>query len=173
MSFAEFMEKEPSLAKSVFVAGNAEVMGDVKIGEDSSIWFQSIVRGDVNYIRIGERTNLQDFCMVHVATDGSPTIVGDDVTVGHRATLHACTVENLCLIGMGAILMDGSHIGEESIVAAGSLVPPNKKFPPRSLILGNPAKKIRDLNEKELAFLRASSKRYVDLARKYLEKNSR
>jgi carbonic anhydrase/acetyltransferase-like protein (isoleucine patch superfamily) len=135
----------PKLGKNTFVASSADVIGDVTCGEDCSIWFGSVVRGDVHYIKIGDRVSIQDLSMVHVThykkedkSDGNPTIIGDDVTIGHRVMLHGCTIQNACLIGMSATILDGAVIGEESIVGAGSLVTKNKVFPPRSLIMGSP-----------------------------------
>jgi carbonic anhydrase/acetyltransferase-like protein (isoleucine patch superfamily) len=151
------------------------VIGRTEIGEDSSIWFGSVVRGDVHYIKIGNRTSIQDLSMVHVThhkkddmSDGNPTIIGDDVTIGHRVMLHGCTIENACLIGMSATILDGAIIGKESIVGAGSLVTKNKIFPPRSLIMGSPAKVIRELTEAEVTELYASAKRYVKFKNNYL-----
>jgi carbonic anhydrase/acetyltransferase-like protein (isoleucine patch superfamily) len=167
----------PVMKKDVFVAPSADVIGNVKIGQDSSIWFGTIIRGDVHYITIGDRTSIQDGSMVHVThyklddmSDGNPTIIGDDVTVGHKVMLHGCTIEDACLIGMSATILDGVVIGKESIVGAGSLVTKNKKFPPRSLIMGSPAKLIRELNDEEVAELYASASRYVEFKNEYLGK---
>jgi carbonic anhydrase/acetyltransferase-like protein (isoleucine patch superfamily) len=164
----------PKLGKNTFVASSADVIGDVTCGEDCSIWFGSVVRGDVHYIKIGDRVSIQDLSMVHVThykkedkSDGNPTIIGDDVTIGHRVMLHGCTIQNACLIGMSATILDGAVIGEESIVGAGSLVTKNKVFPPRSLIMGSPAKFIRELNEKEIKELYASASRYVEFKNNY------
>lgn len=172
----DFYELKPKIAPSVFVASSADIIGDVEIGEDSSIWFGVVIRGDMNYIKIGKRTSIQDLCMLHIThytkpdkSDGSPTIIGDDVTVGHKVMLHGCEIKNSCLIGMGAIILDDAVIGEESIVGAGALVTKGKKFPPRSLILGNPAKVARVLNDKEVASLYKSSKTYVNLKNRYLD----
>jgi carbonic anhydrase/acetyltransferase-like protein (isoleucine patch superfamily) len=168
----------PVLDKDVFVAPSADVIGNVTIGQDSSIWFGTIIRGDVHYITIGDRTSIQDGSMVHVThykkddmSDGNPTIIGDDVTVGHKVMLHGCVIEDACLIGMSATILDGVVIGKESIVGAGSLVTKNKKFPPRSLIMGSPAKLIRELNDEEVAELYASASRYVEFKNEYLGKN--
>jgi carbonic anhydrase/acetyltransferase-like protein (isoleucine patch superfamily) len=164
----------PKLGKNTFVASSADVIGNVTCGEDCSIWFGSVVRGDVHYIKIGNRVSIQDLSMVHVThykkedkSDGNPTIIGDDVTIGHRVMLHGCTIQNACLIGMSATILDGAVIGEESIVGAGSLVTKNKVFPPRSLIMGSPAKFIRELNEKEIKELYASASRYVEFKNNY------
>ena len=128
----------PTLHETVFVEQSAQVIGEVEIGRDSSIWFNSVVRGDVNYIKIGERTNVQDSCVLHVTKGTHPLIIGSDVTVGHSVTLHGCTVKDRCLIGMGAKLLDGAEIGEDSIVGAGSVVTVGLKVAPRSRVLGGP-----------------------------------
>jgi carbonic anhydrase/acetyltransferase-like protein (isoleucine patch superfamily) len=167
----------PVLKKDVFVAPSADIIGNVEIGEDSSIWFGTVVRGDVHYIKIGDRTSIQDGSMIHVThykkedmSDGNPTIIGDDVTVGHKVMLHGCTVEDACLIGMSATILDGAVIGKESIVAAGSLVTKNKTFPPRSLIMGSPAKAVKTLTDEQVAELYASAKRYISFKNEYLGK---
>lgn len=165
----------PCIAKNVFVAPSADIIGEVSVGSGSSIWFGCVVRGDVNSISIGENTNIQDLSMIHVThytrenrSDGFSTIIGDNVTVGHRVMLHGCVVEDACLIGMSATILDGAVIGKESIVGAGSLVTKNKKFPPRSLIMGNPAKFIRELNDDEVASLYKSATNYVKFMMSYL-----
>ncbi len=164
----------PVLGKKTWVAPSADVVGDVTCGEDCSIWFGCVVRGDVHYIKIGNRVNIQDLSMIHVThykkedkSDGNPTIIGDDVTIGHRVMLHGCTIENACLIGMSATILDGAIIGKESIVGAGSLVTKNKVFPPRSLIIGSPAKFIRELNDEEVQELYNSASRYVKFKNEY------
>ena len=165
----------PTVNTSAWIAPGATVIGDVVIGEGSSVWFGCVVRGDVHRIRIGDRTNIQDLSMIHVThskkpdkSDGHPTIIGDDVTIGHRVMLHGCTVEDACLIGMSATILDGAIIGRESIVGAGALVTGGKVFPPRSLILGSPAKAVRTLSDEEVAELYASAKRYVGFMQEYL-----
>jgi len=164
----------PTITPSAWVAPGATVIGDVVIGEASSVWFGCVVRGDVHRIRIGDRTNIQDLGMVHVThykqpdqSDGHPTVIGDDVTIGHRVMLHGCTIENACLIGMSATILDGAVIGRESIVGAGALVTGGKVFPPRSLILGSPAKVVRTLSDEEVAELYSSAKRYVGFMQEY------
>ena len=164
---SKFEDKFPVMHPSVFVAENAAVIGDVEIGEDSSIWFGSVVRGDVNYIRIGARTNIQDNSVIHVSGGTHPTVLGDEITVGHRVLLHGCTVENRCLIGMGAILMDGVHVGEECLVGAGSLLTPGTIVPPRSLVIGSPARVKRELTHEEIAFLDRSWRNYTELKLRY------
>jgi carbonic anhydrase/acetyltransferase-like protein (isoleucine patch superfamily) len=167
---------DPNIGKNSWIAPSADVVGDVTCGEDCSIWFGCVVRGDVHYIKIGNRTNIQDLSMIHVThyknddkSTGNPTIIGDDVTIGHRVMLHGCTVEDACLIGMSATILDGAVIGKESIVGAGALVTKNKVFPPRSLIMGTPAKVVRELTAEEVAELYASAKRYVAFKRDYQE----
>ncbi|KXK00919.1 MAG: carbonic anhydrase/acetyltransferase [Acidobacteria bacterium OLB17] len=162
-----FENNEPRIHASAFIAENAEVIGDVEIGEDSSIWFGTVVRGDVNHIRIGARTNIQDNSVIHVTGGTHPTILGDEITAGHRVLLHGCTVENRCLIGMGAILMDGVHVGEECLIGAGSLLTPGTIVPPRSMILGSPARVKRELTEDEIAFLDRSWRNYTELKLRY------
>jgi carbonic anhydrase/acetyltransferase-like protein (isoleucine patch superfamily) len=157
----------PKIHPTVFIDESAVVIGDVEIGEYSSIWFNSVVRGDVNYIRIGKRTNVQDLCMLHVTRGTHPLIIGDGITVGHSVTLHGCTVQTGCLIGMGSTILDGAVIGEESLVAAGSLVTERMVVPPRTLVMGSPAKTKRDLTGKEIERLRQSAQNYVDDARSY------
>jgi carbonic anhydrase/acetyltransferase-like protein (isoleucine patch superfamily) len=157
---------EPNVPDSCFVAPSADIIGDVEIGEDSSVWFQVVIRGDVNRIKIGKRTNIQDGAILHVTRDrlpmvGAPLSIGDDVTVGHRVTLHGCTIKNRVLIGMGAVILDHAEIGDDSIVAAGALVTKDKKFPPRSLIQGAPAKVVRQLTDEEVGMLLASASNYV------------
>lgn len=170
-----FKDFSPKIGKNSWIAPSADVIGDVEIGEDCSIWFGSVVRGDVHYIKIGDRTSIQDLSMVHIThhkkadrSDGSPTVIGSDVTIGHRVMLHGCTIEDACLIGMSATILDNAVIGKESIVGASSLVTKGKVFPPRSLIMGSPAKRIRELNDEEVAELYASATRYVEFKNDYV-----
>lgn len=162
-----FDGKAPRLAASAFLAEGSVVSGDVELGEESSLWFGTVVRGDVHHVRIGARTNLQDGTIVHVTAGTHPTIIGDDVTVGHRAVLHGCTVKDRCLVGIGAIVMDGAVVGPDALVGAGALVPPGMVVPPGKLALGSPARVKRDLTPDELASIRANSARYVGYAAKY------
>ena len=148
---------------------SAQIIGDVIIGEESSVWFNAVIRGDVNHIRIGKYTNIQDGCVLHVARRTLPLLIGDEVTVGHNVVLHACTIGSQCLIGMGAIVMDGADIGEQSIVGAGSLVTPGTKIPPRSLVLGSPARVKRELTEEEIRGIRESAANYVGDIENYLD----
>jgi gamma-carbonic anhydrase len=157
----------PRLHASVFVADGAAVIGDVEIGEGGSIWYGAVVRGDVNVVRIGARTNVQDGSIVHVTTATHPTTIGEDVTIGHRAVLHGCTVKDRCLIGIGAIVLDGAVVGPDAMVGAGALVPPGAVVPPGTLVLGAPAKPKRSLTPEELAHFRASAAHYVALAARH------
>ncbi len=160
--------KTPSLGRGVFVAETAAIIGDVVIGDESSIWYGTVVRGDVMPIRIGARTSIQDNTVIHVTSDFSGTTIGNDCTIGHAAIIHACTVEDFCLIGMGSILLDGARIGTGSLVGAGALVVPGTDIPPGSLVVGSPAKVKRALNEKEREQIRFGAEHYVELARRYL-----
>ncbi|HIP12297.1 MAG TPA: gamma carbonic anhydrase family protein [Arcobacter sp.] len=170
----KFKKWFPKVKKSAWIAPSADVIGNVKIGKDSSIWFGVVIRGDVHKIRIGKRTSIQDLSMVHVThykkddmSDGYPTIIGDDVTIGHKVMLHGCTIENGCLIGMSATILDGAIIGGGSIVGAHSLVTSNKVFPPNSLIMGSPAKVVKTLNQEEVENLIAHARRYVNFKDEY------
>ncbi len=160
-----YMGKLPKIAGGVFLAPGAKVIGDVEIGLDSSVWYNTVIRGDVHYIRIGSMTNVQDCSMLHVTNGRFPLNIGDKVTIGHSVTLHGCTVNDLCLIGMGAIILDGAVIEEKAIVAAGAVVKPNFVVPSGSLVAGVPAKIIRRLNEQEILDLEKSAERY----KKYTE----
>ncbi len=162
-----YRDKSPRLGARAFVAPDATLVGDVTLGDDSSVFFQSVLRADINAIRVGARSNLQDHCTVHLASD-IPTVVGDDVSVGHRCILHACTVGDRVLVGMGSILMDKAVIGEDSIVGAGSLVPKGKVFPPGSLIVGSPARLVRALTEEEKASIPKLAAKYVGVKDEYL-----
>jgi len=165
---------EPHIGEGVFIAPSADIIGDVCIGRNSSIWFGCVVRGDVNSIKIGQNTNVQDLSMIHVThftkedkSDGFITVIGDNVTIGHRVMLHGCVIEDACLIGMSSTILDGAVIGKESIVGANSLITKNKIFPPRSLILGNPAKVVRNLSDEEVASLYHSAQNYVRFKNQY------
>lgn len=145
------------------------MIGDVEIGEEASIWFGTVIRGDVNFIRIGDATNIQDRCVVHVTVDKHPTVIGDRVTVGHGAILHGCRVEDACLIGIGAIVLDAAVIGRHSFVAAGALVTPRTVVPPESLVMGAPATVKRKLSAEEIDNLEESARRYMKYASAYRE----
>ena len=166
-----FIDKSPLIPDSAFVAETATVIGDVEIGEEASVWFGSVIRGDVNYIRIGARTNIQDMTMIHVSSKTHPTILEEEITVGHRVTLHGCNVERQCLIGIGSIVLDGVRVGAQSLVAAGSLLTPGTQIPPRSLVMGAPAKVKRELTDGELAYLDRSWRNYVELKQRYSPAN--
>ena len=157
----------PTIHETAFIAEDAIVIGDVEIAEDASVWFGSIIRGDVNFIRIGARTNIQDMTMIHVSSKTYSTVLEEEITVGHNVTLHGCHVESGCLIGIGAILLDGVRIGRNSLVAAGSLLTPGTQIPPNSLVMGSPAKVKRELNDDELAYLQKSWRNYVELKKQY------
>lgn len=158
---------EPKIHETAYVSDGCFIIGDVEIGEDASVWFGSVLRGDVNCIRIGARTNIQDQTIIHVSSKGLATIVDEEVTVGHRVTLHACHVDRGCLIGIGAILMDGVRVGAQSLVGAGSLLTPGTQIPPRSLVIGAPARIKRELTDEELASLDQSWRNYVELKNQY------
>jgi len=163
-----FGGKNPAIHDGVFVAWNAEVAGEVTIGRQASIWYGAVVRADLAPIRIGPLTNVQDCAVLHVV-DGGPCTLGEGVTVGHGAIVHACTIGDWSLVGMGAVLLDGCDIGSESIVGAGALVTQGKKFPPRSMILGSPAKAVRNLTDEEVANLHHHASTYASLAAKTRE----
>jgi len=164
----------PKLEKSVYVDESAVLVGDITIGEDSSVWPLVAARGDVNYIQIGERTNIQDGSVLHLTRksannpDGYPLIVGDDVTVGHKVMLHGCKLGNRILVGMGAIVMDNAIVEDDVIIGGGALVPPNKKLESGYLYVGSPVKQARPLTDSELAFLKISALNYVELKDDYL-----
>lgn len=158
---------EPKFHPSVWVAPSATVSGDVEMAEDSSVWFGAVIRGDINTVRIGKRTSIQDLCVIHVTLARFGTFIGDDVTVGHRALLHGCTIGNRCLVGMGCIILDGVEIGDECMVAAGSIVTPGTVVPPRTVVMGAPAKPKREITPQELKGFHAGVMEYVHLARTY------
>ena len=158
----------PTIGRDVFLAETCAVIGDVVIGEESSIWYGTVVRGDVMPIRVGARTSIQDNTVIHVTSERFGTTIGSDCTIGHGAIIHACTVEDLCLVGMGAILLDGCRIGRGSLVGAGALVTPGTDIPPNSLVVGSPAKVKREVNDKEREQILYGAAHYVELARRYL-----
>lgn len=163
----KFENKYPDIKESAFIAQSADIIGDVTIGEDCSIWFGAVLRGDENYITVGKGTNIQDNAIVHIAWDQYPTEIGEYVTVGHGAIVHACKVGNYCLIGMGATVLDGAEIGDYTIVGAGSVVTGGKKIPSGVLVLGSPAKVVRELTEEEKKNLEKSAQNYIDLSKKF------
>jgi carbonic anhydrase/acetyltransferase-like protein (isoleucine patch superfamily) len=159
----------PILGENVFLASGVKIIGNVEIGKDSSVWYNSVIRGDVHYIKIGERTNIQDCSMLHVTNGKFPLNIGNKVTVGHSVSLHGCTLKDLCLIGIGAIILDGAVVEPNSMVAAGALVKQNFVVPSGKLVAGVPAKVIRDLTDAEIKDIEAGSNRYVEYARITLE----
>ena len=164
-----FRGKHPQIHPTAYIEESAQIIGDVHIGEQSSVWFNAVIRGDVFHIRIGERTNIQDGTVIHVANGTHATILEDEVTVGHNVTLHGCYVERGSLIGIGAIVMDGVRVGAQSLVAAGSLVAPGTQIPPRSLVLGSPARVKRALTEEEVKGLDVFWQNYIEYTRVYRE----
>ena len=168
-SIYNYKDKRPLLGANVFVAPSAVIIGDVRIAKECSVWFQAVIRGDVNKIRIGGGTNIQDSVIIHVTTKGSSTIIGSNVTIGHGAIVHACTVRDRSLIGMGSILMDDVVVESNALVAAGSLVTEGTIIPSHSLALGTPARVKRQINEKELAWIKESANNYVRYAQQYIK----
>jgi len=163
----KYNNKNPIIPESAFIAENTSIIGDVKIGEESSVWFGTTIRGDMNYIHIGERTNIQDNSIVHVTTDIAPTVIGNGVTIGHGAIIHGCTIENNCLIGMGAIIMDEAIIGEGSMIAAGAIITPKTIVPKNTLMVGMPAKPARELTKNEHLEIIERAQHYIDFSKNY------
>ncbi len=178
MSVRRFLQTTPTIGANTYIDETAVVIGDVTIGDDTSIWPFASVRGDVQKITIGHRTSIQDGCVLHVTHDseyhpgGAPLLIGNDVTVGHKVTLHACTISDLCIIGMGAIILDNALVEPEVIVGAGTLVPPGKILESGFLWLGSPCVKKRPLTAQELSFIRYSAKSYVKLKNQYLSQKN-
>ncbi len=168
---ATFLATDPQVPASAYVAPQATLIGDVRLGEQSSVWPACVLRGDINYIQIGDRSNVQDGTIVHLADD-YPVIVGKDVTIGHAAIIHACVIEDECLIGMGATVMDGAVIGQNSIVGAGALVTQGTKIPPGSLVIGSPAKVARSLTAEEQARLKKWAQKYTVVAAAHKARNA-
>ena len=167
MSIIPYKSIVPRLHPSVFVAEGARIIGDVEIGKDSSVWFNTVIRGDVNYIRIGERTNIQDNSVIHVTHQKYPTIIGSNVTIGHNAVIHACTIYDYCLIGMGAVVLDDAKVGPTSIVAAGAVVTMRMIIPEGVLVAGIPARVVRELTPEEKKSLVQSAQNYVEYVSTY------
>ena len=168
-----FQGIKPTIPTSCFIEETGIVIGDVVLGEHCSVWFHAVIRGDVHFIRIGERTNMQDLCILHVTHDTHPLVIGNEVTIGHAAILHGCTIKDRVLIGMGAIVMDGAVIGEDSVVGAGALVVEGMVVPPKSVILGSPGRIRRATSEAELAWITESAENYVKYAGQYLDNSSK
>ncbi len=174
MALTSYLGAHPRIGGQTYIHASAQVIGDVTLGDDSSIWCNAVVRGDVNHIVVGRCSNIQDFVMCHVSHKnpakplGSPLVIGDYVTIGHNAILHGCTIEDECLIGMGAIVMDDAVISARVMVGAGSLVPPGKVLESGYLYVGRPVRKVRALTEAELAFLKYSAEHYVRVKNNYL-----
>lgn len=164
-----FRGVSPRIHPSVFLTPSTQVVGDVEIGENSSLWFNVVARGDVHWIKIGSNTNIQDNTVLHVSFQKAPLTIGNGVTVGHMVTLHGCTIKDYVLVGMRAVVMDHAEIGEESMIGAGALVTQDMKVPPRSLVLGAPAKVVRPLTEEEIAYLHKSADNYKQYVQWYRE----
>jgi carbonic anhydrase/acetyltransferase-like protein (isoleucine patch superfamily) len=162
-----FDGKVPVIDPTASVHGSAQVIGDVHLGAQSSVWFNTVIRGDVHHVRIGARTNIQDNSTIHVTSGRWPTIVGSDVTVAHGVILHGCTIEDRCLIAIGAIVLDGAEIGEECMIGAAALVTPGTRVPPGHLVLGSPARVVRPLTAEERDQVRATAAKYVRYAEQY------
>ena len=164
-----YLDLHPSIADSVFLAPGVKIIGNVEIGDDSSVWYNSIIRGDVHYIKIGKLTNIQDCCMLHVTNDRYPLNIGNKVTIGHSVSLHGCTIKDLCLIGIGAIILDGAVVEEKSMVAAGALVRQNYTVPSGKLVAGVPARVVRDLTKEEVNEFDRSAIRYKEYTKLTVE----
>ena len=161
--------KLPIVSSTAFIENSAQIIGDVTIGDESSVWFNAIVRGDVNYIRIGKRTNIQDGTVIHVTHDSHPTILEDDITVGHSVSIHGCVIRSRALIGIGAIILDGAEVESDCIIAAGSLVAEGKKIPSGWLAMGAPAKPVRELTPQERKKLLEYAQNYIKYKNEYME----
>ncbi|MCR4374230.1 MAG: gamma carbonic anhydrase family protein [Acidobacteria bacterium] len=161
MSIRPYLGKLPVIQPSAFIDESAQVIGDVVIGAESSVWMQVVIRGDVNYIRIGDRSNVQDGTIVHVQHDTDPTVIGNDVTIGHGAVVHGCTIHDRVLVGMGAIILNGAEVGEDCIIAAGALLTEGTVIPPRSMVMGSPGRVRRPLSAADVAMIREFSGNYV------------
>jgi len=175
MKIRGFKGMTPKLGERVFVDPSSVVLGDVELGDDSSVWPLTVIRGDMNYIRIGKRTNVQDGSVLHIThassynPDGYALIIGDEVTIGHRVMLHGCTIGNRVLIGMSTTIMDGAVVEDDVVIGAGSLVPPGKRLESGKLYMGSPAKAVRDLTESELSYFRYSAANYSKLKDEHLQ----
>lgn len=160
--------KEPSVvARRCFIAAGAHIIGKVELGELSSVWYNAVLRGDINFIKIGKETNIQDNCVLHV-TNELPVIVGDRVTVGHGAVIHGCIIEDDCLIGMGAVVLDGVHVGQGSVIGAGTVVKERMQIPPHSLVVGVPGEIKRTLDASTIEMIREAGQHYIELTKEHL-----
>lgn len=168
----EFLDKKPDYPESVFVAPSADVIGDVSLGDQSSVWFNTTIRGDVNWIEIGQRSNIQDNACIHVMNQTGPTRIGDEVTIGHNAMIHGCTIQDRALIGIHSTVLDKVTIESDVIVAAGSLVPPGKRLESGYLYMGSPVKQVRRLSAEEIATIKEHAENYVKYARAYMQKDT-
>jgi carbonic anhydrase/acetyltransferase-like protein (isoleucine patch superfamily) len=166
----DYLDKRPRIHYTAWIADNADVIGDVEIGEDASVWFQTVIRGDVSYVCIGARTNIQDQCTIHVTRDACPTIIHEDVTLGHKAIVHGAEVKSGALIGIGAVVLDKAVIGEGALVGAMALVTPGTVVPAGKLVMGQPARVVRDVSEAEHKWMRETLASYASLAKDYSRK---
>lgn len=164
-----FQGATPQLHDTVFVSENVSIIGDVTIDSETNVWFGTVIRGDMNSVTIGKRTNIQDNTTIHVTTEMGPTVIGDEVTIGHNAIVHGCILENRCLVGMGSVILDNAVIGEGAIIGAGAVVPPNKIIPPKTMWMGVPAKYIRDVSDAEFNDNVGNAQHYINFADKFKE----
>lgn len=167
-----FLGASPNIHETAFIAGSAEIIGDVTMGAESSAWFNVTIRGDVNWIKIGDRSNVQDNVCIHVMNQTGPTLIGNDVTIGHGAVVHGCTIHDRVLVGMNATILDKAIVESDVIIAAGTLVPPNKKLESGYLYMGSPAKAVRALSEQEIASIKNYATNYIKYSRAYSGKDS-
>ena len=165
----QFGSNNPQLGRDVYISESAAVIGDVTLGDEVNIWFGAVLRGDMHYIRVGSRSNIQDNAVVHVTTTVSPTTIGKNVTVGHGSIIHGCSIEDNCMIGMGSVVMDDAVVGAGSLIGAGALVPPNMKIQPKSLVVGMPGKVVREVTDEEYQMIIDRPQEYIDLAEQYLK----
>lgn len=168
----QYKKIQPKIHPTAFIAPSAEIIGDVEIGKDTSVWFQTLIRGDVNFIRIGEGCNIQDMSLIHVSRDNYPTIIGNFVSLGHRVTIHGAVLKDYSFVGMGATIMDDVELGEYTFVGAGSLVTPGKKIPPKSLVMGSPAKIVREVTEKEIEIIERTFRNYIQYKELYKNRDN-
>lgn len=163
----------PQIASTAFIESSAQIIGDVRVGEHSSVWFNCVIRGDVHHIRIGHSTNIQDGTVIHVTNGRFPTEIGDQVTIGHGVMIHGCTIKDRSLVGIGSIILDNAVIGEESFIAAGSLVTPGTVIPPRSMVMGSPAKVRREVTGSEIELINRHWQNYIEYKNNYMAESGR